>query len=52
MTIARHMAFGRLTRVLELDQVCPVPGLVGENTDLAPINYQERSATLPVATRS
>jgi hypothetical protein len=26
MTIARHLAFGRLTRVLELDQACPIPG--------------------------
>ena len=37
MTIARHLAFGRLTKVLELDQVCALPGDVG---DLRPVNYQ------------
>ena len=39
MTIARHLAFGRLTKVLELDQVCAVPGL-GENGAALPVNYQ------------
>ena len=39
MTIARHLAFGRLTKVLELDQVCALPGAGGAD-DLTPVNYQ------------
>jgi hypothetical protein len=38
MTIARHLAFGRLTKVLELDQVCAIPG-VAEPERPMPINY-------------
>ena len=39
MTIARHLAFGRLTKVLELDQVCALPG-AAPTEGLAPVNYQ------------
>ena len=38
MTIARHLAFGRLTKVLELDQVCAIPGAAGPD-QANPINY-------------
>jgi len=40
MTIARHLAFGRLTKVLELDQVCAVPGVGGNSPAALPVNYQ------------
>ena len=38
MTIARHLAFGRLTKVLELDQVCALPE-VGASSGPKPVNY-------------
>ena len=38
MTIARHLAFGRLTKVFELDQACPLPG--AEPEVLSPVNYR------------
>jgi alkylhydroperoxidase family enzyme len=38
MAIARHLAFGRLTRVLELDQMCPLPG-TGSEDDTKPVNF-------------
>ena len=36
---ARHLAFGRMTKVLELDQVCALPGMGNDESDRNPVNF-------------